>query len=266
LALTFGTLLSSQGAGAHRYWASRPVSGQLAKRYSAGFAVSNPEVWPHHPHITLGRGIRGVGGMGARPVRRSTGVRGVEHGRRAVVVESNPLSPLSRTAVRCPRRLSSTVAVEPAGRPAVEHGPGRNRPRRPHFARPERTGQTRADPEAVTTVHPDRTRRQRHELSPAVRRSDARHHSGGSATETNIRPSVFQLTIGTGSSLRRAPDNGTSDGTLSWYELTCAGGRLARAFPPSGPDAIGRSGCPTGAYVTWRVHRAGTGLPDRPNG
>ena len=190
MALTFGTLLSSQGAGAHRYWASRPVSGQLAKRYSAGFAVSNPEVWPHHPHITLGRGIRGVGGMGARPVRRSTGVRGVEHGRRAVAVESNPLSPLSRTAVRCPRRLSSTVAVEPAGRPAVEHGPGRNRPQRPHFARPERTGQTRADPEAVTTVRPDRTRRRRHELPPAVRRSDARHHSGGSATETNIRPSV----------------------------------------------------------------------------
>jgi len=110
LALTFGTLLSSQGADAHRYWASRPFSGQLAKRYSAGFAVSNPEVWPHHPHITLGRGIRGVGGMGARPVRRSTGVRGVEHGRRAVAVESNPLSPLSRTAVRCPRRLSSTGA------------------------------------------------------------------------------------------------------------------------------------------------------------
>ena len=183
LALTFGTLLSSQGAGAHRYWASRPFSGQLAKRYSAGFAVSNPEVWPHHPHITLGRGIRGVGGMGARPVRRSTGVRGVEHGRRAVAVESNPLSPLSRTAVRCPRRLSSTVAVKPAGRPAVEHGPGRNRPRRPHFARPERTGQTRADPEAITTVRLDRTRRRRHELPPAVRRSDARHHSGGSATD-----------------------------------------------------------------------------------
>jgi hypothetical protein len=190
LALTFGTLLSSQGAGAHRYWASRPFSGQLAKRYSAGFAVSNPEVWPHHPHITPGRGIRGVGGMGARPVRRSTGVRGVEHGRRAVAVESNPLSPLSRTAVRCPRRLSSMGAVEPTGKPAAEHGPGRNRPRRPHFARPERAGRTRADPEAVTTVHPDRTRHRRHELPPAVRRSDARHHSGGSATETNIRPSI----------------------------------------------------------------------------
>jgi hypothetical protein len=80
--------------------------------------------------------------------------------------------------------------VEPAGRPAVEHGPGRNRPRRPHFTRPERTGCTRADPEAATTVHPDRTRRRRHELPPAVRRSDARHHSGGSATETNIRPFV----------------------------------------------------------------------------
>jgi hypothetical protein len=75
-----------------------------------------------------------------------------------------------------------------------------------------------------------------------------------------------QLTIGTGCSLRRAPDDGTSDGTLSWYELTCAGGRLARAFPPSGPDAIGQSGCPTGDYVTWRVQRAGAGLPDRPNG
>ena len=49
LALTFGTLLSSQGAGAHRYWVSRPVSGQLAKRYSAGFAVSNPEVCPAPP-------------------------------------------------------------------------------------------------------------------------------------------------------------------------------------------------------------------------
>jgi len=80
--------------------------------------------------------------------------------------------------------------VEPAGRPAVEHGPGRNRPRRPHFIRPERTGCTRADPEAATTVHPDRTRRRRHELPPAVRGSDARHHSGGSATETNIRPKV----------------------------------------------------------------------------
>jgi hypothetical protein len=44
LALTFGTLLSSQGAGAHRYRTSRSVSGQLAKHYSAGFAVSNPEV------------------------------------------------------------------------------------------------------------------------------------------------------------------------------------------------------------------------------
>jgi hypothetical protein len=41
LALTFGTLLSSQGADAHRYWTSRSVSGQLAKRYSVGFAVSN---------------------------------------------------------------------------------------------------------------------------------------------------------------------------------------------------------------------------------
>jgi len=29
--------------------ASRPVSGQLAKRYAAGFAVSNPEVPPPHP-------------------------------------------------------------------------------------------------------------------------------------------------------------------------------------------------------------------------
>jgi hypothetical protein len=45
LALTFGTLLSSQGADAHRYRTSRSVSGQLAKRYAVGFAVSNREVW-----------------------------------------------------------------------------------------------------------------------------------------------------------------------------------------------------------------------------
>jgi hypothetical protein len=101
LALTFGTLLSSQGAGAHRYRTSRSVSGQLAKHYSAGFAVSNPEVcrrttrahhsWPRNPRARRD---------GTRPVRRSTGVPGVEHGRRAVATESNPLPPLSLTAVR----------------------------------------------------------------------------------------------------------------------------------------------------------------------
>jgi len=96
LALTFGTLLSSQGAGAHRYSASRPVSGQLAKRYSAGLAVSNPEVWPAPPaHHSWPRNPR-ARRDGARPVRRSTGVRGVDNGRRAVAAESNPLPPLSR--------------------------------------------------------------------------------------------------------------------------------------------------------------------------
>jgi hypothetical protein len=117
LALTFGTLLSSQGAGAHRYRASRPVSGQLAKRYSAGFAVSNPEVCPAPPaHHSWPR--ESAVSKGWEPVLSGdqTGVRGVEHGRRAVAVESNPLSPLSRTAVRCRRRLSSRVAVEPTGR------------------------------------------------------------------------------------------------------------------------------------------------------
>jgi hypothetical protein len=155
--------------------------------------------------------------------------------------------------------------VEPAGRPAVEHGPGRNRPRRPHFTRPERTGCTRADPEAATTVHPDRTRRRRHELPPAVRRSDARHHSGGSATETNIRPKVptddrHRMFPAAGSGCRDVRrDAVLVRAYLCWWPL-------ARAFPPSGPDAIGQSGCPTGDYATWRVQRAGAGLPDRPNG
>jgi len=249
LALTFGTLLSSQGAGAHRYWASRPVSGQLAKRYSAGFAVSNPEVWPHHPHITLGRGIRGVGGMGARPVRRSTGVRGVEHGRRTVAVESNPLSPLSRTAVRCPRRLSSTVAVAPAGRPAVEHGPGRNRPRWPHFARPERPGRP------APTLRPSRpsTRTGRVAGDTCSRRLSGGLMLVTTAVDPPRRPTSdprSQLTIGTGCSLRRAPDDGTSDGTLSWYELTCAGGR-----------SLGRSRRRAPMRSASRVVRPATTLP-----
>src|SRR3569623_1383690 len=78
LALTFGTLLSSQGADAHRYWTSRSVSGQLAKRYAVGFAVSNPEVWlSPTAHHSWPRNPRCLSD-GARPVRRSTGVRGVD--------------------------------------------------------------------------------------------------------------------------------------------------------------------------------------------
>jgi hypothetical protein len=142
LALTFGSLLSSQGAGAHRYWASRPVSGQLAKRYSAGFAVSNPEVWPHHPHITLGRGIRGVGGMGARPVRRSTGVRGVEHGRRTVAVESNPL-------------VAALPDRGPVPSSALAHGDDRARRQAGGGAR-TRTKEPRRPPSARVVIKPGR--------------------------------------------------------------------------------------------------------------
>jgi hypothetical protein len=64
LALTFGTLLSSQGADAHRYWTSRSVSGQLAKHYSVGFVVSNPEVCPtppaHHSSAAESAGSEGM--------------------------------------------------------------------------------------------------------------------------------------------------------------------------------------------------------------
>ena len=59
-----------------------------------------------------------------------------------------------------------------------------------------------------------------------------------------------QLTIGTGCSLRRAPDDGTSDGTLSWYELTCAGGR-----------SLGRSRRRAPMRSASRVVRPATTLP-----
>jgi hypothetical protein len=41
MALTFGTLLSSQGADAHRWDPFRPSRGQPRKHYSVGFAPSN---------------------------------------------------------------------------------------------------------------------------------------------------------------------------------------------------------------------------------
>ena len=123
LALTFGTLLSSQGAGAHRYRTSRSVSGQLAKHYSAGFAVSNPEVCRRTTRPSL-LAAESAGSEGWSPSRRrSTGVRGVEHGRRAVAVESNPLPSLSG-----PR--SGTI-VDPRQRlgGARRHADGRARTR-----------------------------------------------------------------------------------------------------------------------------------------
>jgi hypothetical protein len=41
MALTFGTLLSSQGADAHRHDPFGPLPGQPTKLYSVGFARSN---------------------------------------------------------------------------------------------------------------------------------------------------------------------------------------------------------------------------------
>jgi hypothetical protein len=100
-ALTFGTLLSSQGADAHRFEPSGPSRGnshnvsRLASRCQTGVCV------PHHPPIPLDRGLTAGPRSGARPVRRrSSGVRGVNHGRRAVAAESNPLPSLFRTVVR----------------------------------------------------------------------------------------------------------------------------------------------------------------------
>ena len=46
MALTFGTLLSSQGADAHRLGPFGPFSGQPVQRYSVSFAPSNSGVLP----------------------------------------------------------------------------------------------------------------------------------------------------------------------------------------------------------------------------
>jgi len=92
LALTFGTLLSSQGADAHRSEPFSPSRGnspnvtRLVPRCQTEVRV------PHHPPIPLDRGEPAGRRSGARPVRRSpSGGRGVDHVRSAVAAESNPL-------------------------------------------------------------------------------------------------------------------------------------------------------------------------------
>ena len=54
-----------------------------------------------------------------------------------------------------------------------------------------------------------------------------------------------QPTVGAGCSLRRAPDYRVVDrDAVPVASLPGAGGRLTRVFPPSGPELIGRPGCP----------------------
>ena len=92
MALTFGTLLSSQGADAHR---SRPLGlsrgnslniTRLDSRCQTGVCV------PHHPSTALDHD-RNRGSECWSPSRPAmfSGVRGVDHVRRAVAAESNPL-------------------------------------------------------------------------------------------------------------------------------------------------------------------------------
>jgi hypothetical protein len=83
LALTFGTLLSSQGADAHRRQPFGWSRGQPVSRYAAGFAVSNPEVCrTTRFHVTSRAGEpHGEGEVeGLDPTRRDRlGTRGVAH-------------------------------------------------------------------------------------------------------------------------------------------------------------------------------------------
>src|SRR3954470_15233380 len=53
LALTFGTLLSSQGSGAHQDRAFRPGLGATALTYPGGLRVSNSFPAPPPPRVTL---------------------------------------------------------------------------------------------------------------------------------------------------------------------------------------------------------------------
>ena len=55
LALTFGTLLSSQGSGAHQDRAFRPSLGATALTYLGGLRVSNSFPAPPPPRATLSR-------------------------------------------------------------------------------------------------------------------------------------------------------------------------------------------------------------------
>jgi hypothetical protein len=111
-----------------------------------------------------------------------------------------------------------------------------------------RTGRTRADPEAVTTVHTDRTGR-------AAGGTSSRRLSGGpmlvtTAVDPLRRPTSdpqSQLTAGAGCSLRWAPDD------RSARSGRCPGDELTWCWRPV------RSGVPTVGLLGDRP----VGLPDR---
>jgi len=84
LALTFGTLLSSQGADAHLRQPFGWSRGQPVLRYAAGFAVSNPEVCrTTHTHDSScagePRSEGEVESVSIRPGGIRLGARGVAH-------------------------------------------------------------------------------------------------------------------------------------------------------------------------------------------
>ena len=213
MALTFGTLLSSQGAGAHRYRTSRSVSGQLAKHYSAGFAVSNPEVCRRttRPSLLAAESAGSEGWNPSRPaIDRRSGAWDTVGGRwqRSQIHFRRSPGPRPGAIVD----ISPTVAMEPAGGPAVEHGPGQNRPdgHVPRVTvRPSGLAPT-LRPSPPSTL--DRTGR-------AAGGTNSRRLSGGlmlvtTAVDPPRRPTSdppSQLTVGAGCSLRRAPDDETSD-------------------------------------------------------
>jgi hypothetical protein len=245
LALTFGTLLSSQGAGAHRYRTSRSVSGQLAKRYSVGFAVSNPEVCPRTTRPSLfGRGIRGVGGMepvpsGDQPAFGAWDTLGGQWQRSQIRFRRSP-GPWFGVIVDPRQRWRSS----PPARRRVSPDP-------------DRTG---------LEGHILRVAGRPHGLAPTLKPSQSsirdrtgrvaggtssRRLSGGlmlvtTAVDPLRRPTsdpASQLTVGAGCSLRRAPDGrGARSGRCPRYEPTWCWRPARSSVPTVGP----RCGRPVG--------------------
>src|SRR5205823_448554 len=106
----FSTLLSSQGADAHRRQPFGWSRGQPTRRYAAGFAVSNPEVCrttrahdPKHAHWARAEGKWETSTDPARPARRPRpGTRYVTG-----LAESNPFRPADPAAVSRPSSLDA---------------------------------------------------------------------------------------------------------------------------------------------------------------
>jgi hypothetical protein len=80
------------------------------------------------------------------------------------------------------------LPVKPAGTPAVEHDPDRDRPQRSHPCAD--LGHAGTAPTFVVTNFPRPAERRTDGIvhHRHFRRSDARHRSGVAASETNIRP------------------------------------------------------------------------------